>query len=109
MQTEIPPPPPGWYPDPHAGCLRYWNGTEWSHHIAPLSPTAPVRQSAPAGDWIGAVLLSLFMPLIGLIAGCVYLCRGGAKRDVGLLCVVLSLGSFLFWAAVLSASGSSSY
>lgn len=40
---EAPPPPPpsvpaGWYPDPHgqAGLQRYWDGSRWTEHTAPL-------------------------------------------------------------------------
>jgi hypothetical protein len=40
--TSSPPPPPsvpaGWYPDPRGARLqRYWNGTAWTEHTAPLT------------------------------------------------------------------------
>lgn len=28
-------PPAGWYPAPHGGGQRYWNGTTWTEHHAP--------------------------------------------------------------------------
>lgn len=37
--TVTPPPavPAGWYPDPHGQQLqRYWDGTQWTEHTAPL-------------------------------------------------------------------------
>ena len=34
---RIPPPPPGWYPEPGAGALRWWDGTRWTEarHVPP--------------------------------------------------------------------------
>jgi hypothetical protein len=35
--------PAGWYPDPQfPGQQRYWDGIQWTGHIAPLSPSGPV-------------------------------------------------------------------
>ncbi|QKJ20701.1 DUF2510 domain-containing protein [Microbacterium hominis] len=34
----VPPltPPAGWYPDPHApSAQRYWDGAQWTEHVAP--------------------------------------------------------------------------
>ena len=37
---EPPQPPPGWYPDPEAHAFqRYWDGTRWTEHRAPASPS----------------------------------------------------------------------
>ncbi|MCP2369790.1 hypothetical protein BJ978_000466 [Agromyces terreus] len=37
--------PPAWYPDPAgSGHLRYWDGTQWTEHLAPM----PVAALAPA-------------------------------------------------------------
>jgi Protein of unknown function (DUF2510) len=35
----IPPPPPGWYPDPGTGAWRWWNGQTWSG--PPHTPPSP--------------------------------------------------------------------
>jgi hypothetical protein len=34
---RIPTPPPGWYPEPGAGSLRWWDGVRWSdvRHFPP--------------------------------------------------------------------------
>ena len=26
--------PPGWYPDPQGGGLRWWDGRQWTHHVS---------------------------------------------------------------------------
>lgn len=31
---RFPGPPPGWYPDPYGGGLRWWNGVHWTEHTA---------------------------------------------------------------------------
>jgi hypothetical protein len=48
------------------------------------------------------VLLSIILPVIGLIAGIVYIVKGGAKRQVGLMCVGLSLTMMLVYGIVLA-------
>lgn len=41
-----PPPPPGWYPAGD-GTQRYWDGSNWTEHIAPN----PVSQPIPPGNF----------------------------------------------------------
>ena len=38
-------PPAGWYNDGQ-GAQRYWDGTQWTEHTAPLAPTAPAASQA---------------------------------------------------------------
>lgn len=44
---------PGWYSDPHdASQLRWWDGTQWTGHVAPAVPpvaaeTTSVQETAP--------------------------------------------------------------
>jgi hypothetical protein len=85
----------GWYLDPQGRGQRFWDGSAWTEQVAPsgasIPPsTAALPASTPTGDWVGGVLLSLLVPLIGLIVGIVYVVKGGAKRDVGIMCLVLS-------------------
>jgi len=44
-----PVPAAGWYADPWApGTYRYWDGTHWTEHTAPIVvPTAPVAPKGP--------------------------------------------------------------
>lgn len=40
-------PPAGWYPDPEqAGQQRYWDGTQWTEHRAPLASQEPTPWSS---------------------------------------------------------------
>jgi hypothetical protein len=43
-------PAAGWYDDPsQAGFKRYWDGVQWTQHVAPVTPSpAPREPSAPA-------------------------------------------------------------
>ncbi|HPU12297.1 MAG TPA: DUF2510 domain-containing protein [Aeromicrobium sp.] len=41
MSTPIT--PAGWYDDGH-GSLRWWDGSQWTEHTAPLAPTEPTIQ-----------------------------------------------------------------
>lgn len=36
---HMPPPPPGWYPEPGTGALRWWDGYRWTEyrHVPPRS------------------------------------------------------------------------
>jgi hypothetical protein len=112
MDLAPPPPPitspPGWYPDPAGYGQRYWDGRVWSNHVAPL-PAPPPERGAPAGDWVGGVLISLLFPIVGFIAGIVYVARGGAKREVGIVCIVLSTLCFFLWLSILSSGSSGGY
>lgn len=37
MSDDEPPAPPGWYPVD--GAQRYWDGSEWTDHVAPVPAT----------------------------------------------------------------------
>ena len=53
MTTNSPPPPPGWYPAPHAGGeQRYWDGTGWL-----AAPPANAKVARPSNGWrTGAII-----------------------------------------------------
>ena len=101
--TRAPQVKPGWYADAAAGCRRYWDGARWTGQIAPLDQQ-PKPERAPAGDWVGGVLLSVLLPLIGFILGIVYLTKSGPKREVGAMCIVLSMIAFGVWYTILAAA-----
>ncbi|HEY1675962.1 MAG TPA: DUF2510 domain-containing protein [Streptosporangiaceae bacterium] len=54
-------PPPGWYEDPvqTGTLLRWWDGTQWTVHTAPLvqapSPTRQEEQRSPAHEPVAAL------------------------------------------------------
>lgn len=40
--------PPGWYTDPQSiSHLRWWDGTAWTSHVAPINPPQPAIATAP--------------------------------------------------------------
>ncbi|MBC9226324.1 DUF2510 domain-containing protein [Aeromicrobium sp. 636] len=45
MDAPRPITPPGWYDDGH-GQLRWWDGSQWTQHTAPLAQQAPQQQVA---------------------------------------------------------------
>jgi tellurite resistance protein TehA-like permease len=77
-------------------------GTEQPHAVAP-TPPVPSKSEVKTSDWIGGVLISVLVPIIGLIVGAVYISKGGAKKQVGIMCVVISLGMAALWAVVTAA------
>jgi hypothetical protein len=103
-------PAAGWYADPQGRGQRYWDGARWTDQLAPYVPpvAAPV-QTARVGDWVGGVLLSLLIPIVGLIAGVVYVAKGGEKQPVGVMCIVLSCVAFLAWLVIKSMSNGGTY
>jgi hypothetical protein len=86
------------------------DGARWTDQLAPYVPpvAAPV-QTARVGDWVGGVLLSLLIPIVGLIAGVVYVAKGGEKQPVGVMCIVLSCVAFLAWLVIKSMSNGGTY
>ena len=100
-------PSAGWYPDPSmAGTQRYWDGSRWSDHVAPMAASQP-RRSTEAEDVSGlvvaGVITSIIIPIIGFIIGIVLMAKN--KPGPGLACLILSIVAFFGWAAVLSSSG----
>jgi hypothetical protein len=94
--------PAGWYPDPWDGGHRWWDGKVWTDHTS-AQATPPSRPPGRSGDWAGAILIPFFLAPVGLIAGLVYVIRGGEKRPIGLVCLALSTLMCLAWVALGSA------
>lgn len=101
MTASAPQPNAGWYPDPEmAGTQRYWDGGEWSDHVAPLGQVQPAenpadvfidRESLNWGHWVAVLLI----PLLGLIWGVLQLGRN-PRIGAQLLGIAL-LGVVLYW------------
>jgi hypothetical protein len=49
MDEPTPITPPGWYDDGH-GHLRWWDGSQWTEHTAPLASQAAPAASAPVSN-----------------------------------------------------------
>ena len=85
--TTSPPTPPGWYPDPQApGYQRYWDGAQWTEHVAPLAgPTFQGPPPEPTGTSSSTVVLIVvgvivgFLVLIVLLIAAVTLLGGNAS------------------------------
>ncbi len=60
---------------------------------------------ARTGDWVGAVLLAIIMPGIGVIAGVYYVARGGQRAQCGSLCLGLSALFATLWVVLLHRPG----
>lgn len=50
------PAPPGWYPDPPAspGGRRYWDGVQWTEHVAPAAAPESASHGIAQPPSIGA-------------------------------------------------------
>lgn len=72
--TEIQQPPPGWYK--HNGETRWWNGAEWTEHIAAEPPAQSSRQPVyTAREKSVGVAYALLILLGGFAAHHFYLQR----------------------------------
>ena len=70
---STPAPPPGWYTDPENPFLyRWWDGTAWTAHTAPVNgqPTAASQgMPMPAQqDLSGKATTSMVLGLVGIVA-----------------------------------------
>jgi hypothetical protein len=94
--------PAGWYADGTTeGMQRYWDGQQWTPHFAPLVGAADNGPVATTGDWVGGVILSVLFPIVGLIAGLVYVAKGGERAKCGWTLVGISLAmGVVYWLLV---------
>ena len=90
--------PAGWYAHPTmADTQRYWDGHAWTDHIAPGAPPWQRTQEENRrldGLMTAALLMMIFLPIGGFIAGCVLLTR---KALAGTLIMFFSLVSAFVW------------
>lgn len=101
-------PPAGWYADPSmSGTQRYWDGSSWSDHVAPLHTNegkAISQSSDETGLVTAGIITALIIPVIGFIIGIVLLAK--SKPGPGIACLVLSIVAFFVWASLLTSTGS---
>jgi len=56
-------PPAAWYPDPSdAAAQRWWDGTQWTDHVAPSAPIAPAAQAVPVAS-VPSVVAAVSAPV----------------------------------------------
>jgi len=68
--------PAGWYPDPDPNlrALRYWDGTAWTAHTAPVTPQAtPTGPTTPDGEplagwWWRALAFVIDTVIVGVVS-----------------------------------------
>ncbi|PJE04067.1 MAG: hypothetical protein CK429_31955 [Mycobacterium sp.] len=66
-QAPTPPPPPGWYPDPHGGTgQRYWDGSTWL--TTPLVPKPRKTSAAKILLIVGAAVFLLLGGCVAIVA-----------------------------------------
>ena len=97
-------PPPGWYPHPTmAQTQRYWDGFQWTDHIAPAA--VPVPASAPAsqvsdGLLAAGYITAILIPIIGFVVGIVVMAKG--RSGHGIAMIIISIVAFVMWADALT-------
>lgn len=75
--------PAGWYPDPHgARALRWWDGVNWTDHVAATGPAA--RRSVPADVSVDTVWiwLAVLLPVLSLGTFFTIDMRGMLERSI---------------------------
>lgn len=81
-------PAPGWYRDPElTATQRYWDGSRWTAHRAPLA--AQTKERGAGALVVVGYVTALLLPIIGFILGTVLLVR--RQTGHGLAVVVISL------------------
>lgn len=90
VQPETPAVAAGWYPDASTGQQRWWDGTQWTEHVAP--PAAPAASAAPQQMFVTYQKNSTN----GVALAAVILGAAGTA-----LSLIPILGVFLCWAPAL--------
>jgi Protein of unknown function (DUF2510) len=91
----------GWYPDPTGHGQRFWDGARWTEHYAPPPGVALAQQDDDpnkVSNLIGGILISLLIPIVGVIVGIVWLAKGRTQQ--GLIFLGISLVSILGYVAL---------
>jgi hypothetical protein len=65
--------------------------------LPPVEKYLPPRRRASNGDWVWGLLLSVLLPMVGLVVGCVFVSQGGGRTKVGVWCICVSLLVLPVW------------
>ena len=112
LKVSVALPPPGWYPDPAGyGSIRWWSGSQWTHHSLPSPsyppphPAAqPVLEKRPWWRWILYVAAVLLAGLLPMIIG-VILWATPTYRRVGRITVYISCATLVLIALAFVVGG----
>lgn len=91
---------PGWYTDHDSHVLRWWDGTAWSSHTAPLdaAPTRPTPtshgQKPIDRHWATIAAVSIALILMALSLGAVFIALGQIVRGTSTQGAYIRLGIF---------------
>ena len=103
-------PPPGWHPDPWGGGgQRWWDGTQWTGHVAPAAGDPAAREALRPSKTSGFAIASLVFGILGgpllsipfgLIARRRIARSGGSLGGMGMATAGIALGCL--WLAVIA-------
>lgn len=95
----------GWYAHPSmADTQQYWDGQQWTDHVAPGLPRRAQQAATQAEDekhngalTVAGLVLMVVFPIGGFIVGCILLAKKAVT--VGVVIMLLSFASGYFWAS----------
>lgn len=67
--------------------------------LPPVELYLQPRRRATTRDWVWGVVLSVLLPMVGVVIGCVFVSQGGGRTKVGAWCICLSLLVLPMWIA----------
>jgi uncharacterized protein DUF2510 len=77
----------GWYPDVRvAATVRYWDGSTWTQHVAPMAPHPPAATEEKIQ--IGGVVIAV-IPVIGVVVGLIMLLQHKPRTGTAMIVVGL--------------------
>lgn len=69
-------PPPGWYPDNGGTGQRFWDGQQWTDHVAPGGTQVPPADGGAKRNWVvrhkilsAVIAFFLFIMIVGAVGG----------------------------------------